>query len=118
MENGQRENRPQWLPCLYAFLLLAVNFAIVRRLFSTEFTQHTSSNEGSFMAISRFLVERWPDVRWFPFWLNGVPLENTYSPLLQVIDAIVAKAAHCSTALAFPHRRSYAPLPTALRLLL
>src|ERR1035438_2066586 len=53
------------------------------------------------MAISRFLVDRWPDVRWFPFWLDGLPFEYTYSPLLQVIDAIVAKAAHCSTALAF-----------------
>jgi hypothetical protein len=101
VQTGQRESSPQWLPYLYAVLLFAVNFAIVRRLFSTEFTQHLSSNEGSFMAISRFLVDRWPDVRWFPFWLNGVPLENTYSPLLQAIDAIVAKAAHCSTALAF-----------------
>jgi hypothetical protein len=101
VENGQRPRSLQWLPYLYAFLLFAVNFAIVRRLFTTEFTVHTSSNEGAFMAISRFLVERWPDVRWFPFWLNGVPFENTYSPLLQVIDAVVAKAAHCSTALAF-----------------
>ena len=101
METGRRESSPQWLPYLYAVTLFVVNFAIVRRLFSTEFTQHLSSNEGSFMAISRFLLDRWPDVRWFPFWLNGVPFENTYSPLLQVIDAIVAKAAHCSTALAF-----------------
>ena len=101
MQAGQRESSPQWLPYLYAVSLFAVNCAIVRRLFSTEFTQHLSSNEGSFMAISRFLLDRWPDVRWFPFWLNGVPLENTYSPLLQVIDAIVAKAGHCSTALAF-----------------
>ena len=53
------------------------------------------------MAISRFLADRWPDVRWFPFWFNGVPFENTYSPLLQAIDAVVSKAAHCSTALAF-----------------
>jgi hypothetical protein len=82
-------------------LLFALNFAIVRRLFFTEFTVYTDSNEGAFMAISRFLVDRWPDVRWFPFWLNGVPFENTYSPLLQAIDAIVASAAHCSTALAF-----------------
>ena len=101
MQTGPRQSSPQWLPYLYAVTLFAVNFAIVQRLFSTEFTQHLSSNEGSFMAISRFLVDRWPDVRWFPFWLNGVPLENTYSPLLQVIDAIVARAAHCSTALAF-----------------
>ena len=101
MQAGQRQSSPQWLPSLYAGLLFAINFAIVRRLFSTEFTQHMSSNEGSFMAISRFLVDRWPDIRWFPFCLNGVPLENTYSPLLQAIGAIVAKAAHCSTALAF-----------------
>ena len=101
METGQRKRSPQWLPYLYAVLLFAVKFAIVRRFFSTEFTQHLSSNEGSFIAISRFLVDRWPDVRWFPFWLNGVPFENTYSPLLQAIDAVVAKAAHCSTALAF-----------------
>jgi hypothetical protein len=101
VQTGPRQSSPQWLPYLYAVTLFAVNFAIVQRLFSTEFTQHLSSNEGSFMAISRFLVDRWPDVRWFPFWLNGVPLENTYSPLLQVIDAIVARAAHCSTALAF-----------------
>ncbi len=53
------------------------------------------------MAISRFLVERWPDIRWFAFWFNGVPFENTYSPLLQVLDAVVAKVAHCSTALSF-----------------
>ncbi len=101
MKNGHRRSNAKWLPAAYATLLFAVNIAIVRRLFSTEFTQHTSSNEGAFLAISRFLVERWPDVRWFPFWLNGVPFENTYLPALQVTVAIVAKALHCSTALAF-----------------
>ena len=97
----QRQTSPPWLPHAYAALLFAVNFAIARRLFFTEFTQHTVSNEGAFMAISRFLVERWPDVRWFPFWYGGAPIENTYCPLLQVIDALVAKALGCSTALAY-----------------
>jgi hypothetical protein len=101
VETGKSQPAPRGLPYLYATLLFALNFAVVRRLFFTEFTIHTSSNEGSFMAISRFLVDRWPDVRWFPFWFNGVPFENTYSPLLQAVDAIVSKAAHCSTALAF-----------------
>ncbi len=101
METAKSQRTTRGLPYLYASLLFAVNFAIARRLFSTEFTIHTSSNEGAFMAISRFLVDRWPDVRWFPFWFNGVPFENTYSPLLQAIDAVVSKAAHCSTALAF-----------------
>jgi len=86
---------------VYALVLFLVNLAITRRLFSTEFTQHTSSNEGTFIAISRFLAEHWPDVRWFPFWFNGLPIENTYSLLLQAIDAVVSKLLHCSTALAF-----------------
>ena len=100
MKIGPRR-RAKWLPAAYATLLFAVNVAIVRRLFFTEFTQHTSSNEGAFLAISRFLAGQWPDVRWFPFWLAGVPVENTYLPALQVIVAIVARALHCSTALAF-----------------
>ena len=91
----------RWQPHLYALALFTVNFAIARRLFSTEFTQHTSSNEGTFIAISRFLAAHWPDVRWFPFWFNGLPIENTYSPLLQALDAVVSKLLHCSTALAF-----------------
>jgi hypothetical protein len=101
VDSGPRQTSPPWLPHAYAALLFAVNFAVARRLFSTEFTQHTVSNEGAFIAISRFLVQRWPDVRWFPFWYSGAPIENTYFPLLQVIDAIVAKVFGCSTALAY-----------------
>jgi hypothetical protein len=62
-----------------------------------------SSNEGLFMAISRFLVVQWPTSGWYSWWMNGVPFENTYSPLLQIVDAVSAKVAHSSTALAF-HR--------------
>ena len=56
MQSGRQTSSP-WLPCLYAVSLFVVNFAIVRRLFSTEFTQYTGSNEGAFMAISRFLLD-------------------------------------------------------------
>ncbi len=62
-----------------------------------------SSNEGFFMAISRFLVLHWRTSGWVPWWMNGVPFENTYSPLLPIVDAVSAKVAHSSTALAF-HR--------------
>ncbi len=55
------------------------------------------------MAISRFLVVHWPTSGWYSWWMNGVPFENTYSPLLQIVDAVSAKVAHSSTALAF-HR--------------
>lgn len=82
-------------------MLLSANLLIALRLFSTEFTQHLNSNEGSFMAIGRFIAERWPHVNWYPFWMNGMPFENAYSPLLPYLEALFALAAHRSTALAF-----------------
>ncbi len=88
-------------PHLYALLLFLVNLAVARRLFSVEFTQHLNSNEGSFISISRFLMERWPHISWFPFWFNGEPFENSYTPLLHMVDALFAKITHTSPALAF-----------------
>ncbi len=89
------------LASLYALALFALNAVIVRRLFVAEFTGHMNSNEGTFMAISRFLVENWPHVGWFPYWSNGLAFENTYTPGLQVLDAVFAALAHTSTAHAF-----------------
>src|SRR5277367_6764181 len=86
---------------IYAFLLFVLNAVVVRRLFVAEFTGHMNSNEGTFMAISRFLVENWPRIGWFPYWSNGLAFENTYSPALQVVDAAFAVLAHTSTAHAF-----------------
>lgn len=85
----------------YFLLLLALNTFIVRRLFVTEFTRHMNSNEGTFMSISRFLLSDWPHVAWYPRWFNGIPFQNTYSPMLQFVDAGFAGLAHTSTALAF-----------------
>ncbi|MGI8741180.1 MAG: hypothetical protein ACR2NN_01155 [Bryobacteraceae bacterium] len=94
-------NPLRYRPLLYFLFLLALNAFIVRRLFVTEFTQHMNSNEGTFMSISRFILSDWPHLSWYPRWFNGVPFQNTYSPLLQFVDAGFAKLAHCSTALAF-----------------
>jgi len=62
-----------------------------------------SSNEGLFIAIGRFLGDHWRTSGWVPWWMNGVPFENTYSPLLPIVDAVSAKVAHSSAPLAF-HR--------------
>jgi hypothetical protein len=86
---------------LYASALFILNTVVARRLFVTEFTRHMNSNEGTFMAISRFLVESWPRTGWFPYWANGLPFQDTYSPALPVVDAVFSKVAHTSTALAF-----------------
>jgi hypothetical protein len=84
-----------------ALLLFVLNLTVAWRLFSSESTGHMSSNEGMFMAISRVLVEHGFHFDWFPYWMNGIPFENTYSPLLQVLDAGLAATLHWSTARAF-----------------
>src|SRR5450759_968852 len=101
MSHKLRQSFLDQRPPLYGLLLIALNAFIVHRLFTMEFTEHMNSNEGSFMAISRFILRDWPHLSWFPFWFNGLPFENTYTPLLHLIDAAVAKLAGCSTALAF-----------------
>jgi hypothetical protein len=80
---------------------LTVNFYFVKNLFLVDFTNNMQTNAGSFMAISRFIVRHWPHLDWFPWWFNGLPFENTYAPILNLIDALFAWVAGCSTAHAF-----------------
>jgi hypothetical protein len=86
---------------LYFVALLAVNFYFVRNLFLVDYTNNMQHNAGSFMAISRFILLHWPHLDWFPWWNDGLPFENTYTPMLHLIDAAFAWAASCSTARAF-----------------
>jgi hypothetical protein len=92
---------PRTRAALYIAILAILNAFFVRKLFFVDFTRNMQTNAGSFMAISRFLIEHWPHIGWFPYWLNGIPFENTYSPMLQLIDAGFAVLFHCSTARAF-----------------
>jgi len=78
-----------------------VNVVVVKRLFFTEFTPQMQSNEGSFMAISRFILHQWPHLSWFGWWFNGEPFENTYTPMLPLIDALVGFVSGWSPARAF-----------------
>jgi len=58
-----------------AVLLFAVNVWIAHRLFALEFTP-LQSNEAAFIAISRFFHDHWNDLRWFPWFDAGMPIEN------------------------------------------
>jgi hypothetical protein len=83
-------------------ILLALNGYIVRELFHTEYTAQMHSIEGTYMAISRVLVERpaalWS---WWPYWFCGIPFANTYFPGMHIFDAAIARAAGISPALAY-----------------
>jgi hypothetical protein len=71
----------------YITILLIVNTFFVKTLFFVDFTDNMQTNAGSFMAISRFILQHWPHLDWFPWWFNGEPFENSYTPMLHLMDA-------------------------------
>lgn len=76
------------VPVLAALALFVLNAWICRELFSAEFLHNLSSNEGAFVAISRFYRENFTDLRWFPWFDGGMPVENAYQPLLPFLAAV------------------------------
>ena len=69
-----------------ALALFALNLWIAHRLFAVEFTG-LQSNEAAFIAISRFFRDHWNDLRWFPWFNGGMPVENAYQPVLPALTA-------------------------------
>jgi hypothetical protein len=74
----------------YIAALLAINVYFVEKLFFVDFTNNMQTNAGSLMAISRFILQHWPHLGWFPWWFGGEPFENAYSPMLPLVDAAFA----------------------------
>ncbi len=83
-----------------AALLITVNVWICRELFRTEYTQHLGSIEGAYVALSRWVLENWRDLTWFPLWYGGIPFQNSYPPLLHLTVAGAAALGGLSPALA------------------
>ncbi|MGC8793166.1 MAG: hypothetical protein ACP5U2_07215, partial [Bryobacteraceae bacterium] len=73
-------------------LLLALNFAICRELFWTEYLRHMGSIEAAYIGLARYIVQNWRDLSWFPLWYAGIPFQNVYPPLLPLLVAIFAAA--------------------------
>jgi hypothetical protein len=71
-------------------LLLALNFYIAKDLFSLEYSQFMGSIEAAYVSISRYMIENWWDLTWFPLWYGGIPFQNTYPPLLHAVVALAA----------------------------
>lgn len=92
---------PRTRAAIYSVLLIGLNIYFVQNLFRYDFTDNMATNAGTFMAISRFIVAHWPHLNWFPWWFDGEPFENTYSPMLHLIDAAFAWVFRCSTPRAY-----------------
>ncbi|HTS50868.1 MAG TPA: hypothetical protein VMH05_23140 [Bryobacteraceae bacterium] len=78
--------------------LLALNVYIARNLFALEYSQLMGSIEAAYISISRYMLENWRDLTWFPLWYGGIPFQNTYPPLLHALVAGFAAVAGVSPA--------------------
>lgn len=74
---------------------------ICAKLFSIEYLNQLGSIEGSFIAISRYAIDHFPDLKWWPLWFCGMPYNTVYGPLLQHLVALVAVVLRIPPALAF-----------------
>jgi hypothetical protein len=93
--------KPKVRAASYIALLLVLNCYFAGNLFLAEFTNNMRTNAGSFMAITRFILQHWPHLGWYPWWDNGEPFENSYTPMLHFVDAAFAWITGASPARAF-----------------
>ena len=87
-------------PAAFPLLLLAINFYIAKDLFSLEYSQFMGSIEAAYIAISRYMIENWRDLTWFPLWYGGIPFQNSYPPFLHAVVALASGLFRISPALA------------------
>jgi hypothetical protein len=88
-------------------LLFALNLYFTWDLFALNYSLWMGSIEAAYLGISRYMIENWRDLSWFPLWYGGIPFQNTYPPLLHALVAMgsaatcasVAHAHHITTAL-------------------
>jgi hypothetical protein len=85
----------------YAVLLLLVNVFIASRLFRLNYSGYLGSIEGTFIAIAKQVAAHPSDLLWWPYWDCGLPFQNTYLPLLQLVVAAYSRIMGSSPSLAF-----------------
>ena len=86
---------------VYPLAVLAVNLAVVWRLFRTEYLDQLPSIEGAFIALDRYIFRHWPGYDWFPLWYGGFPFSRTYQPGFHYSVAALAKLSGLSVPSAY-----------------
>jgi hypothetical protein len=94
---------------LTAALIFLLNFWIAGKLFTIEWLDQMASIEGAYIALARYIAGHWRELDWLPLWYGGIPFQNSYPPLLHLLDAAAvtwlgltpARAYHAVTALFF-----------------
>jgi hypothetical protein len=102
-----RLSRLQTILC--AVVLFVLNAYICRELFGLEFSSRMESIESAYISISRWAMDNWRDLTWFPLWYGGMPFHRVYQPALHLSVAGFAQlmgwtaphAFHFLTAMAY-----------------
>jgi hypothetical protein len=86
--------RERLLTPLCIALLFAVNAYVARRIFFLDFSSHMESIEGPYISISRWAMDHWGDLKWFPVWFTGMPFTHVYQPGLHLTVAAFGTLLH------------------------
>jgi len=81
--------------------LFGLNLWVAGRLLGIEWLAQMGSIEGARIAQTRWILENWRDLSWFPLWYNGIPMENVYPPLFPAAAALLAAAGGFTAAHAY-----------------
>jgi hypothetical protein len=81
-------------------VLFALNLLFCYRLFSLEASPAVFSTDAIYISISRYALDHWSDLSWWPIWYGGIPGSTVYPPLLHCLTALLAAAEHVSVGLA------------------
>ena len=83
-----------------ATLLSALNLLICYRLFALDASAAVFSTDAIYISISRYVLNHWRDLSWWPIWYGGVPGSTVYPPLLHALTALLAATEHAGVPLA------------------
>jgi hypothetical protein len=86
---------------LFPLVLFTLNFYFCKELFTLEYSQFMGSIEAAYITISRYMIDNWRDLTWFPLWYGGIPFQNTYPPFLHAAVAMASVVFRVSPALAY-----------------
>ena len=93
--------RPAVLDSISALIVFLLNAIICRPLFRTEWVVHMFSIEAAYIALTRYVLDNFPDLSWFPLWNNGERFQSTYQPGLPLISAGTSRLLHVDAALGY-----------------
>ena len=83
----------------FAASLAGLNWYFCKELFRIEYLDNFQSNEGVLATVAKFLTYH-AGAKWFPLWNIGLPVENTYDPVVPAGIALLSWVTPLSAPLA------------------